>query len=150
MRKFLEKYYERSELIINTGYSYQFVTNLEKHKYKEMYLPNEDLDPNWDPDRLRVDTIMIQQEVDEIVDRFKEEGKPFAHGEIEGSNFKSYTNGMTELDLVKMVQDYHKKRKDKVVDTVGAAIEKECKEWNMLTSRQKQMVIDLIIELANK
>ena len=145
MRKFLEKYYNDSELIINTGHSYQFVTNLEKYKYKEMYLPMDYIN-----DSFRVNTIMIEQEVDEIVKRFEEEGKPFILGEIVGNHIDCYSNGLTELDIVEMVHNYHEICKEKMVNNIGTTIEKECKEWNMLTNRQKQMITDLIIELANK
>ena len=124
MRKKVLNAYKKSEIILNTGHSYQFVYDLEKRKYFELMLPDDNND---------ADTGMTRTEHNEIVRLMEEEGKPFSLGMIEGKSLECYRKN--EYHLIDEIQQYHLKQKasektlqDNIID---------CPNWNKLKIKKR-------------
>ena len=69
MRKFLQKLLDRSECVLATGYSFLFVTNFEKKKYKELFCESVFREKSLD---IKVSGIVFDSEWAEIEALIKE------------------------------------------------------------------------------
>ena len=69
MRKFLQKLLDRSECVLATGYSFLFVTNYEKKKYKELFCESVFREKSLD---IKVSGIVFDSEWAEIEALIKE------------------------------------------------------------------------------
>ena len=145
MRRRLQKAYDKSELILFTGYSYQFVSDYEKVKYVEYYLPEEE---KTAPLNIKVNTsiTMTLSEYEEIDTLCDKEEKPVSYGKIGGKKYFIYHE--SEYHLLERILNYRKERENK--EKIPANLEQEFPEWNQLTEKQKQLVVSLIREMVSK
>ena len=145
MRRKIQKAYDNSELILHTGHSYQFVSDYEKAKYVEYYLPEED---KYAISHNNVNTskTLTRSEFEEIITLFEEEGKPVACGAVDGKGYFIYHE--SEYQLLEKILAYRKEREKR--EKIPANLEQEFPEWNQLTEKQKQLVVSLIREMVSK
>ena len=69
MRKFIKKLLDRSECVLATGYSFLFVTNFEKRRYKELFCESVFREKSLD---IKVSDIVFDSEWAEIKALIKE------------------------------------------------------------------------------
>lgn len=108
MRNKLLRAYNKAELILNTGFEYQFVINLEKLKYVAYYLPPynfDDVDAPGSP--MTTENTMTPSELDEIIALVQNDQKPFWLGEIVNGEIDLFRG--SKYKLFEEVNRYHKK-----------------------------------------
>ena len=141
MRKKLQKMYDESELILNTGMSFLFVSDLERRTYKEMGLPS-----NYNG-TISADRIMTQSEWEEIVELMEQDNKPFSTGTINGNEVVLYDtteyNMIEEIERYKKVSYVHKSQ-------ISMSPIMICDEWELLSSEDKELINKLIKRMVNK
>lgn len=138
MRAIIKRAYEQSELIINTGYSYQFVSNLEKGKYKEYLLPNNYIE--------NASNAISNTELDEVITLFQSEGKPFVLGELNGSERHFYN--FTEYEVIEKIQKFKSRNKPTFVNKSDTDFNDLYAKWNKLTNNQRDILDKLINEFT--
>lgn len=141
MRKKLQKMYDESELILNTGMSFLFVSDLERRKYKEMGLPSNN------NGTISADIIMTQSEWEELVALMEQDNKPFSTGTINGNEVVLYDT--TEYNMIEEIERY-KKVSYVHESQISMSPIMICDEWELLSSEDKELINKLIKRMVNK
>lgn len=135
MRKELKKIYEKSEGIICTGHSFLFLFDIEKAKYKEVFVPIED----WEDCPC---LMMHATEMDEIVALIKEDGKPLVPGDYERGVLVVHEG--TLFGFEEKVLKYRKTKRDSESFSGSGTIP----SWELLNKDQKKIINDLVKEFV--
>lgn len=133
MRKELKKIYKKSEGIIGTGHSLLFVFDIEEEKFKEVFF----YDRSW---KDCPGLMMHSSELEEIMNLYEEDGKPFALGDCDKGGLEIYQG--TLFDFEEEVLKYRKKKEDIESFSVSRTIP----SWELLNKNQKKIINNLVKE----
>lgn len=139
MRKLLKKIYEKSEAIICTGHSFVFVFDIEKEKFEEVFFYVAD----W---KDFSGLMMHSSELDEIMDLYKKDGKPYALGDCDEDGLR--IDQGTWFDFEEEVLKYRKKKEYSKSYSKSFYGSGTIPSWKLLDKNQKKIINDLVKEFV--